>query len=165
MSLSGADAGKFEISADGALTFEAQPDYEAPGDANGDNVYEVTLVSADDDGYRGTKDVKVTVTNADDMGTVTLSRTQPRVGVPVKATLSDPDGSISSLRWQWYNGEIDVDAHGNNAIEGATSDTYTPTAFPTLDSDGDGRLCRRVDSVCEGELHRRVCRRQGRRRE
>ena len=49
-------------------------------------------------------DVKVTVTNVDEKGTVTLSKTQPRVGIAVTATLTDPDGSISGLTWQWYNG-------------------------------------------------------------
>ena len=44
-----------------ALTFEAKPDFEAQGDANGDNVYEVTVVAADSNGNRGTRDVKVTV--------------------------------------------------------------------------------------------------------
>ena len=150
MSLSGADAGKFvDIAAvgeaaAGELTFKAQPDYEAPGDADKDNVYEVTLVAADAEGHRATKDVRVTVTNADDMGTVTLSRTQPRVGVQVKATLSDPDGSISGLRWQWYRGtsivaadaaalSVCADADSDNCrIKDATSDTYTPTA-----DDGD----------------------------
>ena len=40
---------------------------------------------------------------------VTLSRTRPRVGVPVAASLTDPDGSISGLRWQWYR-DIEADA-------------------------------------------------------
>ena len=123
-SITGADAGKFEMDDTGALTFEAQPDYEAPGDANTDNVYEVTVVAADADGNRGTKAVKVTVTNVDEVGVVTLSRTQPRVGVEVTASLTDPDGSISRLRWQWYNNLTE----NANAIEDATSDTYTPTA-------------------------------------
>ena len=60
-SVSGADGGKFEISNNGGLTFKDAPDFEMPGDANGDNVYEVTVVAADGDGNRGTMDVKVTV--------------------------------------------------------------------------------------------------------
>ena len=137
-SLSGTDSGKFEIG-DGALTFEAQPDFEMPGDANGDNVYEVTVVAADATGNRGTMDVKVMVANENEDGTVTLSRTQPRVGVSVKASLTDPDGSISGLTWQWYQ---DDDLTANNlptaecddatsvdcVIKGAMSDTHTPTA-------------------------------------
>ena len=127
-SLSGTDSGKFEISTGGALTFEAKPDFEMPGDANGDNVYEVTVVAADADGNRGTMDVKVTVANEDEGGTVSLSRTRPRVGVSVKASLTDPDGSISGLTWQWYDGNINTGDLTVNAIEGAMSDTYTPVA-------------------------------------
>ena len=41
----------------------AAPDYEKPGDANKDNVYEVTVEATDAVGNTGTKDVKVTVTN------------------------------------------------------------------------------------------------------
>ena len=41
----------------------AKPDYEMPGDANRDNTYEVTVVAADNNGNRGTKDEKVMVQN------------------------------------------------------------------------------------------------------
>ena len=119
-SLTGADAGKFNIDEDdGALNFMAKPDFEAQGDANGDNVYEVTVTATDDTGNRGTLAVEVTVANENEDGEVTLSRTQPRVGIPVRATLTDPDGSISGLTWQWYSGQ--------NEIAEATSDTYIPT--------------------------------------
>ena len=46
-SRSGADSSKFEISPAGVLTFKAKPDFEAPTDANSDNVYEVTVRAAD----------------------------------------------------------------------------------------------------------------------
>ena len=50
-SLSGADDGKFTIgSSDGELTFDASPDFEARGSADGDNVYEVTVKAASTDG-------------------------------------------------------------------------------------------------------------------
>ena len=117
----GDDKGKFSFT-NGELMFLADPDYEKPGDKNEDNVYEVTITAADTTGKIGTMDVKVTVTNGDEEGTVTLSKVQPRVGVAVKATLTDPDGGISGLKWQWYNGTI-VDS---NAIADATSDTYVP---------------------------------------
>ena len=60
-SLSGADSSKFDVSDMGELTFKAQPDFEAPTDANKNNVYEVTVRAADDDGNRGEMAVKVTV--------------------------------------------------------------------------------------------------------
>ena len=140
-SLTGADAGKFDISDTGALNFKAKPDFEAQGDANGDNVYEVTVTATDDTGNRGTLAVEVTVANEDEDGEVTLSRTQPRVGVPVRATLTDPDGSISGVSWQWYRGQnitssnlptaTTLCANDNSnscVIEDATSDAYVPTA-------------------------------------
>ena len=43
-SLSGADAARFEISDDGELRFAGlAPDFEAPADSDGDNVYDVTV--------------------------------------------------------------------------------------------------------------------------
>ena len=85
------------------------------------------MVATDANGNRGTKDVKVTVTNANEDGVVTLSKTQPRVGIAVTASLNDPDGSISSLTWQW--------SKENTDIEDANSDTYTP-----VEGDVDGTL-------------------------
>ena len=127
-SVAGADGSKFAISTAGVLTFKAKPDYEMPTDANTDNVYEVTVRAADANGYTGTLDVKVTVTNEEEAGVVTLSKTRPRVGIAVTASLTDPDGSISGLTWQWYYGVTNEDAVETNAIEGANSDTYTPVA-------------------------------------
>ena len=160
-SLTGADAGKFNnIGNNGALTFKAAPDFEAPGDANGDNIYEVTVTATDGTGNRGILAVKVTVANVNENGEVALSRTRPRVGVPVRATLTDPDGSISGVSWQWYRDntinavpqagdlpttECDADADNTCLIEDATSDTYVPTA-------GDvGETLTAVASYTDGE--------------
>ena len=120
-SLTGPDAGKFEFANPtvGALTFEEEPDYEKPGDADGDNVYEITVRVADDDGRIGTKDVTVEVTNFDEPGTVSLSPTQHRVGVPITATLKDTDDGV-------YGVSVAVENRCVNVISGATSDTYTP---------------------------------------
>ena len=115
-STAGPDGGKF-TAVDGDLKFKAKPDYEKPTDANKDNVYEVTVTVADERGERGMKMVKVTVENFDEPGVVTLSKIQPRVGIPIKASLSDPDGSVTAVTWQWSNGD---------AIDGATTDTYKP---------------------------------------
>ena len=143
--MAGADGSKFDISTDGALTFKAKPDYEAPTDANTDNVYEVTVRATDADGNIGTLDVKVTVENVDEDGVVTLSKIQPRVGVAVMASVTDPDDSISGLTWQWYHGDIVVDALETNAINGANSDTYTPV------EDDVGDMLRARASYTDGE--------------
>ena len=131
-SVSGADSGKFAIdSATGdrtTLAFKAAPDYEMPGDANGDNVYEVTVVVTDSKANTAMRDVTVKVTNEEEPGTVTLSSLQPRVGVPITARLTDPDGGISGVTWQWYDGIIVESNLDTNAIEDAISATYTPVA-------------------------------------
>ena len=116
-SLGGPDAGDFTIE-EGALTFRASPNYEKPADADGDNVYEVTVAASDADSNRGEKSVEVKVANVNEDGTVTLSAVQPRVGVSLTASLTDIDGGVSDVKWQWNNG---------TDIVGATSDTYTPT--------------------------------------
>ena len=61
-SLEGDDASNFTIS-DGVLTFDGLPDFEDPADANGDNVYELTVVVTDDQGLTDSFDFTVTVTN------------------------------------------------------------------------------------------------------
>ena len=70
--------------------------------------------------------VTITVTNIDETGTVTLSSAQPQVYAAFTATLTDPDGSISGVTWQW---ESSPDGSTNwTAIGGATAATYTPAA-------------------------------------
>ncbi len=74
-SLEGPDADQFEIpSGGGELDFSSPPNYEFPADANQDNVYEVTVVTTDDNGTTAdaTDDeasrmnVRVTVTDEND---------------------------------------------------------------------------------------------------
>lgn len=59
----GADATLFSITAAGALRFNAAPDYDLPGDANGDNVYAVVL-RVSDGTSSATQPVNITVTNS-----------------------------------------------------------------------------------------------------
>ena len=118
-SLEGTDAEDFNIGNQatgtlGRLTFKETPNFEMPADANGDNVYMVTVVVTDAgiDGKNkmsAEREVVVTVTNVDEpidgnvLGNpvVTLSSLQPKVGVPLTATLSDPDGGEKDIEWQW----------------------------------------------------------------
>ena len=66
----GALLNQFSISTLGELTFRSSPDYEAPNDANADNVYEVT-VRASDGNLVSTLDVEITVTDVNESGVVT----------------------------------------------------------------------------------------------
>ena len=132
-SLAGPDGSKFTI-VGGELMFAKQPDYEMPGDDDEDNMYEVTVQATDTVGRTGTRDVTVEVTNFDEEGTVTLSPTQHRVGVPITAMLEDPDGGVYGKMWQWYDGTFAPANPNDNAIAGATSDTYTPKAGDVSDT-------------------------------
>jgi len=61
--LSGTDSAAMTIGASsGVLAFAANPDFEAPADSDGDNVYNVTITAADDAGANS-EDVTVTVTD------------------------------------------------------------------------------------------------------
>ena len=64
----GADAGQFTLSSGGVLAFAAAPDYENPDDADGDNVYEVTVQVSDGDNT-DTEDLSVTVENVIELAT------------------------------------------------------------------------------------------------
>ncbi len=60
-SISGPDSGAFNIdSATGRITFKQSPDYEAPADQNGDNIYEV--ISHANDGFGAVSNQELTIT-------------------------------------------------------------------------------------------------------
>ena len=104
--LGGNDAGAFEISDAGVLTFDPAPDFEAPGDANTNNIYEVT-VQADDGGMTGDFDVLVTVEGEPELPEITLASGGSAVTVDgnavsvdenydgrlVLVSVNDPDGT------------------------------------------------------------------------
>lgn len=97
----GADAALFAIdAASGALSFLAAPDFEAPGDAGGDNVYEV-VVAASDGTTAASQALFVTVTNRNegiafvsagggDEAALALDENQ---GDVVALLAADPDGT------------------------------------------------------------------------
>ena len=65
--IGGADAGKFTINGStGALSFVTAPDYETPGDAGANNVYDVTVQATDSGGLVDTQTLAVTVTPIND---------------------------------------------------------------------------------------------------
>ncbi|WP_380058932.1 malectin domain-containing carbohydrate-binding protein (plasmid) [Falsihalocynthiibacter sp. SS001] len=93
----GADAALFSIDAvTGELSFIAAPDFEAPQDADADNVYEVT-VSASDGDVSSEQEMTVTVENLEEAPIVTSATAfeiaeNSTNAATVEAT--DPDGNI-----------------------------------------------------------------------
>ena len=83
----GADAGLFTLdAATGALTFNVAPNFEAPGDAGADNVYDVTVQVADGNGGFDTQSLSITVTDVNE----TLPPTTPPPPIPPSLVPQSP---------------------------------------------------------------------------
>lgn len=88
-SLTGTDANDFAISNSGALSFSPAPDFEAPTDSDTNNTY-VVVTWASDGSLTDSQTVTITVTNANESGSVgqpTLAAT-PYKGVGVNLSVS-----------------------------------------------------------------------------
>jgi VCBS repeat-containing protein len=98
-SLGGADAGLFDISASGAVTFKTAPNFEAPGDAGTNNVYDITVTASDGALSSAAQAVAITVTNANEAPSVTSGATasfaENGTGTVYTATGSDPDAGAT----------------------------------------------------------------------
>ena len=122
LSSSYGDAENFSISSSGELTFREAPDYENPADEDTDNVYEVEVKGSAGSALEAIK-VIITVTNVDEVGTVTLDPDMPRVGMAVTAVLMDPDGLVDVV-WEWTKSS-DVPGFWPT-IASSASPIYTP---------------------------------------
>ncbi len=96
-SLEGADSDIFAIDNLGSLSFERSPDYENPIDSDSDNIYEVTIVAAEDasPAINGELDVRVNIQNFIEVpGKPTSVSASPSADNPwseVVVTWTDPD--------------------------------------------------------------------------
>ena len=124
-SAGGADGDDFTVTRDsrgrGVLLFADPPNFESPADADSDNVYEVTVVAADDQGLTDTVAVTVTVTDHGEgpvvSGPQNLSFAENQATDQVLGTYDavdpeDPSGPIT--RWS---------LSGTDAGDFAVSDT------------------------------------------
>ncbi|RKR03730.1 cadherin domain-containing protein [Maricaulis maris] len=145
-SLGGTDAALFTIdAATGAVSFVAAPDFENPGDANGDNVYEV-IVTASDGTTSSTQAVSITVNGVEEgpasftSGTAT-SFDENGTGVVYTATTTDPDNDTITYS---------LGTAGDSAlfaIDAATGELTFLTA-PDFEAPADGN----ADNVYEVEI-------------
>ncbi len=133
--LEGEDKGQFQLigTIGRTLVFRNQPDYETPADADGDNVYKVTVVTLDGDGGRGEFDVCIAVMNINEAGEITLrdgdgeELVQPYAHGPITADLTDPDGGVTGVTWAWTRSQINPPFTADANITDPLIDTYTPT--------------------------------------
>ena len=115
--LEGLDAGLFELDAAGVLRFKASPDYEAPGDRDRNNVYNVTLVADDGMGLRGRRQVAVTVTNVNE---------PPEVTGPARASVDEGHtGEVARYATRDAEGATNWGRRGEtNALRGTDADLF-----------------------------------------
>jgi hypothetical protein len=103
----GADAGHFQLAADGTLSFRAAPSVETPGDANADNRYEVGIEVSDGAGGSARLDLVVQVRDINETGVGGLIDADPAgnhvaegagagspVGITAQARDADPSDSV-----------------------------------------------------------------------
>jgi len=140
----GADAGAFSINAStGALTFQSAPNYELPGDSDGDNAYVVT-VQASDGTNADTQTITVTVSDANefapsityDGGGETADAAVDEGGTAV-ATIAATDGDDTATLGYSIVGGADAGAFSINASTGALTFQSAPNYEAPGDSDGN----------------------------
>ena len=137
-SLTGADASLFDINATtGAITFKSSPNYEAPGDAGGNNVYDVT-VGVSDGTITTTKAVAITVTNVNEAPTITsgdaASFAENGSGTVYTVAATDPDAG-ATITYSLTG--ADAALFDINATTGAVTFKSSPNYQAPADAGGD----------------------------
>jgi hypothetical protein len=136
--VSGADAAQFTIdAATGVLSFRAAPDFESPADANGDNVYEITVL-ASDGLFGATQAVSINIANVNDNtpsmpGLISVGVAENTTTVTaIVATDADRDALTFAI-----SGGADAALFAINATTGALSFVAAPDREAPTDADRD----------------------------
>ena len=124
LTLSGADAGQFNISSAGALNFTNPPDFENPKDAGENNVYNV-IISASDGTLSGTLAVTITVTDVNEGLVVTGDATVPVTDVIEVLTAEDDAATTKE------DTAVDIDVASNDSAPDGTTLTFTLRTTPS----------------------------------
>jgi hypothetical protein len=140
----GADAARFTINpVSGALSFVTGPNFEAPSDAGGNNVYDVVVRVSD--GVGGTDDqaIAVTVTNQNEAPVISSNGGGGTASIPVAengsavttVTATDPDVG-GNLGYSIVGG-ADAARFTINPVSGALSFVTTPNFEAPVDVGGN----------------------------
>ena len=139
----GADASKFTINAaTGALSFISAPNFEAPTDAGGNNVYDV-IVQTTDGSLTASQSIAVTVTNVNEAPVITSNGGGASASVTIgeNATAvttvigADPDAA-TTLTYS-ISGGADASKFTINAATGALSFISAPNFEAPTDAGGN----------------------------
>ena len=157
-SLSGTDSAAMTIGAStGVLAFAANPDFEAPADADADNVYNVIVTAADSAGSN-TADVAVTVTDVVECtGACDLFISEAAEGSSQNkyleiANFTGDEVSLSNYVLANSNNGADVDGvydYWNDAIFGANDSIADGDVYVVCDKDIDESVFANCDSTHE----------------
>ena len=137
--VSGTDAGLFSVDAGSGVVSMVARDFESPADANGDNVYEVTLVATDDDGNTASEAFTVTVTDVaetvtftiDAIADTTVAENAAFTSVPPSLSGAAPIGNLTYTVSGTDAGLFSVDA-GSGVVSMVARDFESPA-----DANGD----------------------------
>ena len=137
-------SGQIQVAANASLNFEATPSHT------------VTVTASDGDDTD-----TIDVTNVDEAGSVALSSSQPTENAALRASLTDPDGSITGTSWQWASSSSAAGPFTN--IDGSTSASYTPVAGDRgmylratasyTDGHGSGKMAEAVSGNAVAEVN------------
>ncbi len=110
----GVDNGLFTLDvATGFLGFTVAPDFDVPGDANGDNDYEVQVTVTDGAALTDVQDITVTITNANDVAPVITS---DGGGATAAVNAAENQTAVTDV-----NAIDDVDSEGAGLVYSLTS--------------------------------------------
>ncbi|KAF0676223.1 hypothetical protein [Profundibacterium mesophilum] len=134
-----ADAGLFELDAQGALSFVTAPDFEQPADADGDNVYAVTVTATDAAGAQTDQGLLIRVVDLDEIAPVPSGpsgQTGPAAAISIgeNKTVIASYGADEAVSWSLSGvdaARFAIDTDGNLTF-------VTPPDFEQpADVDGD----------------------------
>ncbi|MBT9314083.1 cadherin domain-containing protein [Leptothoe spongobia] len=136
----GADQSVFSIDAStGVVTFNAAPDFEVPGDANGDNDYELQVTVTDAGGLTDSQDITVNVTDVVEVpvpdAVNDAFNVTGNVGIDVTSTGSILNNDIGGTPTALFFGNASGTANGT-AADGTNTITTTNGGTVLLNADG-----------------------------
>ncbi|AWF82661.1 hypothetical protein BTJ40_18620 [Microbulbifer sp. A4B17] len=137
--IGGEDQSRFLIDNGNQLRFGFAPDFENPADADGDNIYQVTIEASDGNGGQTSQEIVVTVTNVNDGAPEFSSATEVTVeedvsGVFYTATAQDPDGDEVTFS---LSDDADTALFSIDSASGELSFNTAPDFESPADSDED----------------------------
>ncbi|MES2788699.1 MAG: cadherin domain-containing protein, partial [Planctomycetota bacterium] len=142
-SLSGTDAAKFSIDPNtGAIRFLASPDFEVPGDQDGDNIYDIIVTANDGNGGQQSQIVTISVFPLNDNypvitspNSVEVDENTPETDVILTAHATDADLPAQSLGYDLSG--TDAELFTIDSQTGEIRFLVSPDYENPLDQNGD----------------------------